>query len=57
MQAKVISVTDGKVLVQVRRSADRRHLFTRELELRVGDRVEVKRQVNNPYLIFVRKIS
>lgn len=57
MQAKVISTTDGKVTVEIRRSRQRNQIYYRDVALdvalEVGDIVEVKREPNNPYLRLV----
>jgi len=54
MQATVISTRDG---VKVRlRGGKTQEIYYRSIpesvELHIGDRVEVERQTNNPYLIF-----
>ena len=57
MNAKVIKVSDGVVTVRVNRSSKVNDLYHRNYDLRVGDTVIVKRQVNNPYLVFVEKVQ
>ena len=57
MKAQVIRVSDGAVTVRVNRSGKVNDLYQRNYDLRVGDTVIVKRQVNNPYLVFVEKVQ
>ena len=53
MKATVVSNDEGKVRVRVRRSGTTCTLFKHHHDLKPGDRVEVRRQVNNPYLVRV----
>ena len=57
MQATVISTRDG-VTVRLR-GGKTQEIYYRsipEVELHIGDKIEVRRQTNNPYLIYVDKI-
>jgi hypothetical protein len=55
MQATVLNTSEGVVRVRVHRSSKTESLYERKhgdnADLRVGDKVEVRRQTNNPYLI------
>jgi len=51
MIATVASIEDGKITVRVRRNSHVETLYRRHNDLSVGDRIEVKRQTNNPFLI------
>jgi hypothetical protein len=51
MQATVIRINEGRVEVRVRRSSRVETLSKRYDDLKVGDKVEVTRQVNNPFLV------
>lgn len=53
MVAIVKRITDNQVDVRVRRNCDNERLQGRHADLSVGDRVNVKRQINNPYLVRV----
>lgn len=53
MQATVKKIEDGKVDVRVRRNHINERLDGRHTDLKVGDKVEVKRVQNNPYLVRV----
>ena len=55
MKATVVKNEFGKVRVIVRRNFNSEPLYRINHELKVGDVVQVKRQVNNPYLILVEK--
>lgn len=59
MIATIISIDDEKrISVRVRRGSGFASLQASQddkLTLRIGDRIEVKRQTNNPYIIFVSK--
>ena len=55
MQATVTRIDDGIVTVRVRRASRSEQLHKRHTDLKVGDKVEVIRQVNNPYLLLWRK--
>jgi hypothetical protein len=52
--ATVVKVEDGKVTARVRRSHRVETLYNRHHDLNVGDKVEVKRVTNNPYLVRVQ---
>jgi ferredoxin-NADP reductase len=52
---KVIESENGIVRVTVRRNNNSEGLYGLHTDLRVGDKVEVKRVVNNPYLVRVIK--
>lgn len=54
MIAIVKKVEDGRVTALVRRNHRTETLEGRHDDLKVGDRVEVKRVVNNPYLVRVK---
>jgi hypothetical protein len=54
MQATVVKVEDGKVTAIGRRSSRPELLHHRHYDLKVGDKVEVKRVTNNPYLVRVQ---
>jgi len=57
MQATVTHIEDGKIKVRIRRNTSTQSLYNgRSLDLKVGDKITVKRQTNNPYLIFVEKV-
>ena len=56
MQATVIGNVSGKVSVRVRRSSTPETLYRLHPDLKVGQRVEVKREVNNPFVVFVRVV-
>ena len=56
-QATVTSSKLGLVAVRVRRNPRQELLQGRHTDLFVGDRIEVKRIVNNPYLVFVHKVN
>ena len=52
MKAKVISASDGVIRVSIRRTYyNTQELYNLHYDLKVGDTVEVHRQVNNPYLV------
>ncbi len=54
MKAVVRSVEmEGRTTVMVRRGYREETLYRFHPELKVGDKVEVKRQTNNPYLVLV----
>ena len=53
MIAIVTRVEGGKISAIVRRGHRVETLYLRHDDLQVGDRVEVRRQVNNPYLVRV----
>ena len=53
MQATVIKNEEGIVTVRVRRSSAVNILWLHHKDLTVGDKVEVRRVVNNPYLVRV----
>ena len=55
MIATVTSVENGIVRARVRRNHRDEGLYNRHYDLKVGDRVEVKRQTNNPYLVRVEE--
>lgn len=55
MKATVVKNEFGKVRVIVRRNFNSEPLYRINHELKVGDVVQVKRQVNNPYLILIEK--
>jgi hypothetical protein len=53
MQAIVIKNENGIVTARVRRNYRNEQIQGRHDDLRAGDRVEVVRKVNNPYLVRV----
>ena len=56
MQATITSMMDG-VRARVRRGHKEEGVYVPGgyvADLRVGDRIEVERQPNNPYLIYLR---
>ena len=53
MQATVARIEGGRVYVRLRRGYRETELNLREYNLRVGDKIEVTRRPNNPYLIRV----
>lgn len=55
MQAIVVENVDGKVSVRVRRGYVIETLQGRHDDLKRGDKVECKRQTNNPYVIRVKE--
>ena len=55
MIATVTSVENGIVRARVRRNSRDEGLYNRHYDLKVGDRVEVKRQTNNPFLVRVEE--
>lgn len=56
MLATVVKIHNGHIDVMVRRGhrVERLDRPDQSMDLRIGDKVEVRRQVNNPYLIRVR---
>jgi len=58
MQATVISTRNG-VIAKIR-GGKTQEIYYRSIpenaELHIGDKIEVRRQTNNPYLIYVDKI-
>ena len=54
MIATVVSIEDGNINVRVRRNSHVETLHHRHNDLSVGDRIEVKRQTNNPFLIRIK---
>jgi len=57
MTATIIIITDGVITVKVNRSGKIVDLYQRNYDLRVGEKIIVRRQTNNPYLIFVNKVT
>ena len=57
MTATIIIITDGVITVKVNRSGKIVNLYQRNYDLRVGEKIIVRRQTNNPYLIFVNKVT
>ena len=57
MKAIVKSVEYGIVTVRVRRNDKDETVFNAHFDVKVGDAIEVKRQVNNPYLVRVQEGS
>ncbi len=63
MQATVIETRqNGMVYARVRRASraealDLSENERRELRLTPGERIEVKRQTNNPFLVYVGRVS
>ena len=61
MKARIISLTESKMVrVMIRRNCRLETLDLSENEriahdFRLGDQVEVKREVNNPYLVVIGK--
>jgi len=55
MQATVTRITDGQVYVIVRRNYVEQYLNGSHPDLKRGDKVEVKRVTNSPYLYRVRE--
>ena len=61
MQAIVKQINDGKIAVRVRRNyrneiLDLSHNEILANNFQIGDKLEVRRQANNPYLVFVKKV-
>jgi hypothetical protein len=54
MIAVVKSTDDGIVKALVRRNTREETLYGRHYDLKRGDKVEVVRQTNNPYLVRVQ---
>jgi hypothetical protein len=58
MQARVVRADqDGQVYAIVRRGYLIEKLQGLHFDLRVADRIEVKRKTNNPYLIYQGKVT
>jgi hypothetical protein len=57
MIATVIEISNERIIIRVRRSAKNETLYSRptDTDLRPGDRIEVGRQTNNPYPLYVRR--
>ena len=51
MRAKVIAIEDGNIRVSIRRAYYTQELDKRYFDLRIGEMIEVHRQINNPYLV------
>ena len=51
MEATVTRIDDGIISVRLRRATRTQQLSKRYADLRVGDKVAVARQPNNPYLV------
>ncbi len=54
MQATVIEAHEGMIWVRVGRNTAEEQLDYRQYDLNVGDIIEVKRVVNNPFLTRVK---
>lgn len=59
MLATVVTVDriDQRITVRVRRNANTHPLYEWDEELKVGQRIEVVRWINDPYLHLVKKIG
>ena len=59
MLATVVTVDriDQRIIVRVRRNANMHPLYEWDEELKVGQRIEVVRRINDPYLHLVKKIG
>ena len=61
-RAKPLVTWNRKPTARVRRNKrseqiDHYHRPPEAADLKIGDRIEVERQVNNPYLVFLRKVN
>lgn len=54
MLATVKKIQDGQVDCRVRRNCRNERLYRLHFDLKIGDKIEVKRTPNNPYLVRVQ---
>lgn len=58
MQAIIVSIEGNRVNARVRRSGKIEGVSGLQCEqVKVGDKIEVKRRANDPFLNFIKKIS
>ena len=55
MQATVVKTKDGTITVRARRGYRAEQLHSYYADLKVGDKIEVIRQPNNPYLVRIAR--